>query len=79
MHDPCLIERVEAGGVDGVAEARDSAVVSDGDLLGARGGEAGSVTTTEVVGEGGVGPEGLNGGVAVVGTLRVPTRKIMLQ
>jgi hypothetical protein len=65
-----LIEGVEAGGVDSVAEAGDGAVVCDGDLLGARGGEAGGVAAAEVVHEGGVGPEGLHGGVAVVGALQ---------
>ena len=56
--------------MDGVADAGDGAVVGDGDLLGARGGEAGGVAAVEVVGEGGVGPEGLDRGVAVVGALR---------
>jgi hypothetical protein len=55
--------------VDGVADAGDGAVVGDGDLLGARGGEAGGVTAAEVVHDGGVGPVGLDGGVAVVHAL----------
>ncbi len=68
-----LVEGVGAEGVDGVADARNSAVVSDGDLLGARGGEAGGVAAAEVVSEGGVGPVGLDGGIAVVGTLNKKT------
>ncbi len=54
----------------GVAEAGHGAVVGDGDLLGARGGKAGGVAAAEVVGKGGVRPVGLDGSVAVVGTLR---------
>ncbi len=57
--------------MDGVADAGDGAVVGDGDLLGARGGEAGGVATSEVVHDDSVGPVGLDGGVAVVGTLKM--------
>ncbi len=54
--------------MDSVAVAGDN-VVGDGDLLGARGGEAGGVAAAEVVGLDGVVPVGLDGGITVVGTL----------
>ena len=70
-----LVEGVRAVGVDGVADAGDGAVAVDGDLLGARGGEAGGVAAAEVVDEDGVVPVGLDGGVAVVGALRIDSVK----
>ena len=67
---PRLVEGVSAGGVDSVAVAGNGAVSGDGDLLGARGGEAGGVTAAEVVRLDGVVPVGLDGGIAVVGPLQ---------
>ncbi len=49
--------------------ARNGAIAVDGDLLGARSGEAGGIAATEVVRLDGVVPEGLDGGIAVVGSL----------
>ncbi len=66
-----LVEGVLAVGVDGVADAGNGAVAIDRDLLGARGGEAGGVTATKVVHEDGVGPVGLDGGIAVVDALNI--------
>ena len=57
--------------MDGVADAGDGAVAVDGDLLGTRGGEAGGVAAAKVVDEDGVVPVGLDGGVAIVGALRL--------
>ena len=58
--------------MDGVADARDGARRGvDGHLLGARGGGAGGVAAAEVVLHNGVGPVGLDGGVAVVGALQI--------
>ena len=67
-HFDDLVEGVAGVGVGGVAEARD-AVGAGGDLLRARGSNAGGVAAAEVVGVGGVIPEGLDGSVAVVGAL----------
>jgi hypothetical protein len=49
--------------------------VGDGDLLGARGGKAGGVGATQVVGLDGVVPIGLDGGIAVVGALHRKSSK----
>ncbi len=62
--------------MDGVAVAGDGAVAVNGDLLGARGGEAGGVAAAEVVDEDGVVPVGLDGSIAVVGALADLPRKV---
>ncbi len=59
-----LIENLAREGVDGVAR------VGAGDLLLAGNIGAGRVSATEVVHEDGVGPVGLDGGIAVVRTLQ---------
>jgi hypothetical protein len=56
-------------GVDSVAEAGDGSR-RGGDLLGARRGGVGRVGAAQVVHVGGVGPEGVHGGVVVVHALR---------
>ena len=57
--------------MSGVADAGDGArVLVDDDLLRPGGGDAGGVGAAQVVGLGGVIPEGLDGRVAVVGALR---------
>jgi len=60
----CLIESFARQGVDGVAR------VGAGDLLLASDVSAGLVSATEVVHEDGVGPVGLDGGIAVVHALQ---------
>ena len=59
----------------GVAEARHGSG-GGGDLLGARGGNAGGISATEVVHDGGVGPVGLDGGVVVVHALVAGDRAV---
>lgn len=65
----CLVEAVSGVGVDSVADAIHGITVAESDLLGTRGGSAGSITTTEVVHEDGVRPVSLDGSVAVVHAL----------
>ena len=65
-----VADRVAAGSVDGVASANvgGSGVGSDG-LDGSSDGGVGDVGSTEVVHGGGVRPEGVDGGIVVVGAL----------
>jgi hypothetical protein len=62
--------------VGGVAEANTDVVGVEADLLGTRGGNAGGISATEVVHEGGVGPVGLDGGVVVVHALVAGNRAV---
>ena len=59
----------------GVAEASEAAG-RVGDLLGARGGNAGGIAAAQVVHEDGVGPVGLDGGVVVVHALVAGDRAV---
>ena len=70
-----LVEGIARVGVGGVAGAR-HARRGRGDLLGTRGGNAGGITATEVVHDDGVGPVGLDGGVAVVHALVAGNRAV---
>ena len=63
------VEDVLTVGVDSVSDARDSAIRSDGNLLGSRGSSTSGVTAAEVVLNNGVRPVSLDGSIAVVGAL----------
>ena len=75
LNSSSLIEGIAGVGVGGVASAR-HAVRGGDDLLGARGGDAGGISATEVVHDDGVGPVGLDGGVGVVHALVAGNRAV---